>query len=322
MFCPGCGTEVRTGGSFCGACGEPLEAPHAHGVEPEMPHVPPETPDRRRSLWLIGGSGLVVLGAALAVVLFLAFRGPDIDISGRLVVGSAPVEQAEVRAIRDGEIIGRTGPDPEGQWRLSVPESGTYEVVLAPGSLPDDLVLRNPSERTRRVIVEEEGRTVTFDLDELQTFEGDWFRVEYPSSWAVDTADLPTAGEFQDYFDTSIRRQGDPNLLIRIDALPNTPARTPRELAMPVVEDVRQRPGYEELRLEPTEFATRSGRYGAMRWEFRQRSPDTGVPLQKTDILFLDGSDGYAVLTQAPASTYPDWEPIFDRVRRSIRLAP
>lgn len=114
--------------------------------------------------------GLAVFFVALAGGVAHA-QAPGTSIGGSMFrVDDAgerqPVEGVKFTVEQGGEVIGRDTTDADGLWRVEVPGSGTYEVDLDTGSLPEGVGLRDP-ERARLDNVEVLGgqqKSVLFPL--------------------------------------------------------------------------------------------------------------------------------------------------------------
>ena len=109
--------------------------------------------------------------------------------------------------------------------------------------------------------------------------------------------------------DTTIRADTDPDVMIRIDVSPGADEE-PFAGASLVETYLVSQPGYRRLAFESASLAG----YNAWRWDFAVR--EEGVLLRKSDIFFTtaDG-DSFAVLIQAPVSSWSRWSSVLDRAR-------
>lgn len=143
---------------------------------------------------------------------------------------------------------------------------------------------------------------------DVATFDGDYFSIDYPAYWDVETAEA-SKGE---YLDTTIRDPGDEKVMLRVDVTPGLvedPAANARSLARAL----SRLPGYEELEFSRRDF----GGYDAVWWEFLVE--EDGVLVHKVDVFFTsDAGDQVAVLTQAPADVFDQWVDAFDAIRASL----
>jgi S1-C subfamily serine protease len=141
-----------------------------------------------------------------------------------------------------------------------------------------------------------------------ETFTGSYFTVDYPSSWSVETAEASKGG----YLDTTIRSTEQSFVMLRVDVTPGLGG-DPMSDAQPVISALRRSPGYRELALRRTTYDG----YDAVLWEFT--IPESGTTLHKVDVFFVDSAgDEFAVLTQAPSSSYGSWASTFASVRDSL----
>lgn len=93
-----------------------------------------------------------------------AVAGPRIVTTLRLGDGR-PVRGGTVVVEQDGEEVGRDTSDDDGAVAVPLPGAGTYEVRLAPGSLPEGVVLAEGAPPVLRPIVQPTGdRPVVFRL--------------------------------------------------------------------------------------------------------------------------------------------------------------
>jgi hypothetical protein len=149
----------------------------------------------------------------------------------------------------------------------------------------------------------------------LKTFAGRYFAVHYPRGWRVETAEVSLGA----YLDTTIRSVRDPATYLRVDVTPAGRASGAADHARRVEAYLRPQPGYERLGFSRVTL----GGAEAIRWDFTVR--ESGVLLRKVDVFLADGEGNViAILTQAPAGVFPQWERLFDRLRGSLapRAAP
>ena len=142
------------------------------------------------------------------------------------------------------------------------------------------------------------------------TFDGSYFTVDYPDAWNVEAAEVSKGG----YLDTTIRSLTNPDLMIRVDVTPTDGTPIDISSAADSVEStLASQPGYRELRFEPSLFQG----YDSIDWEFLVQ--ENGVLFRKRDVFFTDEyGEGVAILTQAPAASYPRWRFAFRHVRNSL----
>jgi hypothetical protein len=134
-------------------------------------------------------------------------------------------------------------------------------------------------------------------IPSVESLGGEYASVEYPTGWTVETAETWKGGA-DGYFDTTLRSDVDPNVMVRIDVIPEAFSE-PAEAAAGVEAYLRRQRGYERLAFEPTTFLG----YDAQLWEFVVEQD--GVRLRKADVFFTtESGDSYAVLIQAPADEY------------------
>jgi len=140
-------------------------------------------------------------------------------------------------------------------------------------------------------------------------FSGDYFSLDYPAAWTVETAEVSKGS----YLDTTIRNDRDRSALIRVDVSPGG-AGDPAAHAREVESYLERQRGYRRTAFD--RFIL-NNYYEALWWEFVVQ--EQGVLVHKVDIFFSDESgNGFAILTQAPASSYGSYEPTFQRVRASL----
>jgi hypothetical protein len=149
------------------------------------------------------------------------------------------------------------------------------------------------------------------DESALTTFDGEYFAVDYPADWSVETAEVSKGT----YLDTTIRNAQDRDVMLRIDVTPGSDAK-PASVAAEVEAYLRRQPGYRRLRYEPTMFLG----YDALRWDFVVE--ERGVLLRKSDIFFTtEAGDGVAALIQAPARSYRSRLDELEAARDSLVVA-
>ncbi len=140
------------------------------------------------------------------------------------------------------------------------------------------------------------------------SYSGRYFSLAYPQSWSV------TAGEQShgSYLDTTIVDSTDSSALVRVDTTPNA-AGTVLSHAEQVEAALASQPGYTRLAWH----ATRISGYPGWYWEFAV--DEGGVELHKVDVFFNDaGGNGFAMLTQAPASQWTGFEQLFTALRGAL----
>lgn len=102
----------------------------------------------------------VRLAAVVALIVSLSGQAGDGEsIGGRLRgPGDEPVAGVALTVSQDGQEIGEAETDDDGEWRVDVPEAGTYQVTIDPDTLPDDLSLRAPDRTTLETVRVREGQ--------------------------------------------------------------------------------------------------------------------------------------------------------------------
>jgi hypothetical protein len=142
----------------------------------------------------------------------------------------------------------------------------------------------------------------------LTTFSGDSYSVDYPIEWRVEAADQWKGS----YYDTTIRSQVDPGLMLRVDISPNAPPSLDAA-ARPVVRALERQSGYQLIAYEPFLFKG----HDAIYWEFLVL--EDGRLLRKVDVFFFDSyGRGYGLLTQAPADQWDAWSNRMAQLRDSL----
>jgi hypothetical protein len=180
----------------------------------------------------------------------------------------------------------------------AVPVSHTDDTVLL-SLVPKPVVNPQPQPPTTTT-------QIPTGVQQLTTFTGSIFTISYPQGWVVDTSEQQKPG----YVDTTIRDPSDPqHTYLRADYTPNV-----HTSLYDAANQQRQNhpPGYVELAFDRT---TLDG-LPAIKWEFEgyyQKPGDAGpVFVHKIDIFMIDAQHtGWAILTQAPATTYFNWLPTF-----------
>ena len=154
------------------------------------------------------------------------------------------------------------------------------------------------------------GPTSTPSSQSLQLFSGNYFTISYPSSWAVETAEVWKTS----YFDTTIRDPQNSKRLVRVDVGPGAPPDLDAN-ARPVVTALQRQAGYQQLAYDRITF----NGHPALQWEFLVR--EDGLLLHKVDIFLIDSDgNGFGILTEAPAEQWIIWRPVFERVLGSLLL--
>jgi hypothetical protein len=139
--------------------------------------------------------------------------------------------------------------------------------------------------------------------------DGAYFSVAHPADWYFEAREVSKGT----YLDTTIRSGTDPeSLLMRIDVSPTVSSTDPEVLSRPVVEAVRRISGYQEVDYTRTSL----NGYDALHWEWI--APEKGTVVRKEDVFLVANGRGVAILTEAPASDYESWRPVFDRIRASL----
>ena len=146
----------------------------------------------------------------------------------------------------------------------------------------------------------------------LTTYPGRYFTIAYPSSWNIDVAEQNVSYGV----DTTIRDSDAPaRTYLRVDYTLHARISRAREGALSQRSNAVGRPGYREIGFGATTLAG----YDATRWEFE--IVDHGVLVHKVDTFLLDSSGtGFAILTQAPATSYAGWRGTFDAMYASFAI--
>jgi S1-C subfamily serine protease len=144
---------------------------------------------------------------------------------------------------------------------------------------------------------------------QTQVYQGQAFSIVYPSTFLVTAAEEDKGG----YYDTTIEGPTNSAFLIRVDESVPAAASSVDGASAPVINTLRREAGYREISLDHENFQG----WDALRWEFEV--PENGVLLHKVDLFFIDGSgNGWAILTQAPASVYSSVATAYDQLRASF----
>jgi hypothetical protein len=145
----------------------------------------------------------------------------------------------------------------------------------------------------------------------LNTFTGKHFSVDYSAAWDVEASEAPKVG----YLDTTIQNSANPKVLLRVDVAPGGAKGALVSSAQRLEGKLRTEPDYRRLDLRRVTFEG----YDAVRWEFLVT--EGGSLLRKVDVFFdTDAGDGFAILTQAPASTWVLWRRLFAQLRNSLQV--
>ena len=145
----------------------------------------------------------------------------------------------------------------------------------------------------------------------LKSFSGRHFSVGYSASWYVEAAEVAKVG----YLDTTIRNRANPQVMLRVDVAPGRAKRDLVSSAQRLERQLRTQPDYRRLDFRRINFEG----YDALRWEFLVT--ERGSLLRKVDLFFeTEAGDGFAILTQAPASTYVLWRRLFAQLRNSLQV--
>jgi hypothetical protein len=181
-------------------------------------------------------------------------------------------------------------------------------VYLLVGRTPEDRVVVAPKREAALPAMKPRVKAVRHRKAALPRFVGEYFSIRYPRGWRVETAEVSKGA----YLDTTIRHPRSPSTYLRVDVTPRLgtdPAVHAREVEGYLLgHDTYRRIGLERERL---------GGFDALRWDFDV--VESGVRLRKVDVFLTDdGSNRIAVLTQAPASAFARYAPLFERLRASL----
>lgn len=117
---------------------------------------------------------LLALLAVLSIAPVASAQEGEAPEEGLAIFGAlddpetGPVEGAEIEVLLGEDPVGTGTSDAEGEWRIVVPEPGTYRVRLDPESLPEGVSLRDPERVELDAVRVLEGRDkrVVFALGE------------------------------------------------------------------------------------------------------------------------------------------------------------
>jgi hypothetical protein len=173
---------------------------------------------------------------------------------------------------------------------------------LLVGRTPEDRLVAAPRQEAAQV------KAVRHRRSALPRFVGEYFSIRYPRGWRVETAEAPRGA----YLDTTIRHPRDPSTYVRVDVTPER-GTDPAGHAKEVEGYLLREETYRRIGLAPT----RVGGLDALRWDFAV--VESGVRLRKVDVFLTDDArNRIAVLTQAPASSFGTYAPLFERLRASL----
>jgi len=144
----------------------------------------------------------------------------------------------------------------------------------------------------------------------LTTYYGSTFNLDYPDTWAIESQEQDKGS----YIDTTVRDPQQSGRMIRVDLAPGNLA-DPMTSALALERGLSSEPGYRRIAMTPTTFEG----FDAVWWEFV--AYEHGVLVHKVDIQFMTGTDGWAILTQAPETEYSSWSSVFDQVRSSLAIS-
>ena len=208
-----------------------------------------------------------------------------VDLDATVADGIAFAVSAEVAGplLKAWEVA----PQPISLTSCEIEESGGLEALPAPAPEP------------------------TPDASAYTTFYGEYFEIAHPADWTIETAEVSKGS----YLDTTIRDPADEDRMLRIDVTPDASSTDPVEEAAPVVAALRRQSGYREMAHERTTV----GGLDALYWEFEVN--ESGRRLHKVDLVFINQyGEAVAVLTQAPAEQWSQWESAFEDIRSSWSL--
>jgi S1-C subfamily serine protease len=154
--------------------------------------------------------------------------------------------------------------------------------------------------------------TTTSPSSSLVTYTGNAFSIDYPSGWAVVSAEQ----QHSYGTDTTIVSPTDSNTLLRVDVNATAKITDPRVAAQPVIDAVSQDASYQLIDLSTGTFEG----FSALHWEFVV--DDNGVLVHEEDEFFIDpyNGDSVAVLTKAPAAQYPSDATAFAQLRHTLAM--
>jgi hypothetical protein len=155
--------------------------------------------------------------------------------------------------------------------------------------------------------------TATTATPTVPSYSGTAFSVEYPPGWIIDAAEQHESWG-TDTLISPPRAAATTN--IRIDVSRNQNSTNLRAIDQPEINAVSREPGYSLIALDTTTVAG----YPALHWEFTV--DEAGVRLKKEDDFFVDtdNHDGVAILTEAPATEYTTYKPLFAAVRQTLTM--
>jgi S1-C subfamily serine protease len=144
--------------------------------------------------------------------------------------------------------------------------------------------------------------------DDLTSFNGSYFSLTHPASWGVESAERSKGA----YLDTTIRARSNSSVMLRVDVTPGLGG-DPMTPARQVESALARQSGYQRIAFNRTTF----NGYDAVDWEFSVI--EDGLRLHKVDTFFINSrGDEFAVLTQAPDSSYSSLQSTFAAVRDSV----
>jgi branched-chain amino acid transport system permease protein len=116
----------------------------------------------------------VRLAAVVTLILSLFGQADDGESVGGRLRGpdDQPVAGVTLTVAQDGDEIGEAETDDDGEWRVPVPEPGTYQVTLDTDTLPEGLGLRDPDRSSLDNVIVRANQQ-KFVLFPLQAGDGD-----------------------------------------------------------------------------------------------------------------------------------------------------
>ena len=218
--------------------------------------------------------------------------GPQLALSGRTQRGRASCVPGMTRGLA---LVG-----------LCVAIFGA--VFLLVGRTPEDRLVVAPKPEAAQSTIEPRVKAARHRKAALPRFVGEYFSVAYPRGWRIETAERSKGA----YLDTTIRHPQSPSTYLRVDVTPGRGA-DPAVHAKEVEGYLLRQDTYRRIGLEPERLAG----FPALRWDFDV--VESGVRLRKVDVFLTDdGRNRIAVLTQAPASSFQRYAPLFERLRASL----
>ncbi|QBI21792.1 branched-chain amino acid ABC transporter permease [Egibacter rhizosphaerae] len=124
-----------------------------------------------RRLILVGLLIMLLLGITQAGWFTAALADDGEGARGTLRVDGDPIAEVEITAVDEGGAeVASTSSDDSGSWELELPGPGTYDIVLDPATLPEELDFEEGESPTDTIEVGEgQTETVLFRLEVEET---------------------------------------------------------------------------------------------------------------------------------------------------------